>query len=119
VRRLLGGVALAVVLLLPAAGRWGGGPLLDPSLAAAAVAVSVGEAVAFRGALFGSLEAVGVPVLAVLVTTLLWTLAHALSQPAEFLPVVAAAGLLLGLWRWACRDLVAPMVAHVLADVAL
>jgi len=117
--RLLGGLALAAVLLLPAAVRWGGGPLLDPSLAAAAVAVSVGEEVAFRGALFASLETVGGPVLAVLGTTLLWTLAHALSHPAEFLPAVAAAGLLLGLWRWACRDLVAPIVAHVLADVAL
>jgi hypothetical protein len=42
-----------------------------------------------------------------------------LSHPAEFLPAVAAAGLLLGLWRWACRDLVGPIVAHVLADVAL
>jgi membrane protease YdiL (CAAX protease family) len=117
--RLLGGLALAVVLLLPAAARWGGGPLLGPSLAAAAVAVSVGEEVAFRGALFAALESVGGPVLAVLGSTVLWTLAHVLSHPPQFLPAVAAAGLLLGLWRWACRDLVGPIVAHVLADVAL
>jgi hypothetical protein len=37
----------------------------------------------------------------------------------EFLPVVAALGLLLGLWRWVCCDLVAPITAHVLADLAL
>jgi membrane protease YdiL (CAAX protease family) len=117
--RLLGGLALAVVLLLPAAARWGGGPVLGPSLAVAAAAVSVGEEVAFRGALFAALEAAGGPALAVLGSTLVWTLAHVLSHPPEFLPAVAAAGLLLGLWRWACRDLVGPIVAHVLADVAL
>ena len=117
--RLLGGLALAVVLLLPAAVRWGGGPMLGVSLAVAAMTVSVGEEVAFRGALFAALESAGGPVPAVLGSTLVWTLAHALSHPPEFLPAVAAAGLLLGLWRWACRDLVAPIVAHVLADVAL
>ena len=71
------------------------------------------------GALFASLEAGGGPVLAVLGSTLVWTLAHVLSHPPAFLPVVAAAGLLLGLWRWACRDLVGPVVAHVLADLTL
>jgi len=117
--RLLGGMALAVVLLLPAAVRWGGGPVLGPSLALAAVAVSVGEEVAFRGALFAALESAGGPAWAVLGSTAVWTLAHAFSHPPEFLPAVAAAGLLLALWRWACRDLVGPIVAHVLADVAL
>jgi membrane protease YdiL (CAAX protease family) len=117
--RLLGGLALAVVLLLPAAARWGGGPILAPSLAVAAAAVSVGEEVAFRGALFAALEAVGGPVPAVLGSALVWTLAHVLSHPPEFLPAVAAAGLLLGVWRWACSDLVGPIVAHVLADLAL
>jgi membrane protease YdiL (CAAX protease family) len=117
--RLVGGLALGVVLLLPAAVRWGGGPQLGPALAVAAVAVSVGGEVAFRGALFAALDAAGGPPLAVVGTTAAWTAAHALSHPPQFLPAVAAAGLLLALWRWAFRDLVGPIVAHVLADLAL
>jgi membrane protease YdiL (CAAX protease family) len=117
--RVLGGLALAAVLLLPAAVRWGGGPLLVPDLAAAAIAVSVGEEVAFRGALFAELDGAGGPWLAVLGTTALWAAAHTLSHPVQFLPAVAAAGLLLGLWRWACRDLVGPIIGHAIADLAL
>lgn len=118
-QRLLGGLALTAVLLLPAAVRWGGGPPLGPALAAAAVAVSIGEELAFRGALYAALEEAAGPGGAVAGSTLLWTLAHVLSHPPAFLPAVAAAGLLLGLWRWAFRDLVGPLVAHVLADLAL
>ena len=57
--------------------------------------------------------------LAIVGSTVAWTAAHALSHPAAFLWAVAAAGLLLALWRWACRDLVAPIIGHVIADVAL
>lgn len=117
--RVLGGVALGVVLLLPAAARWQGGPQLGVPWALAAVAVSVGEEIAFRGALFALVERYAGGAAAVVLTTLLWTLAHVLSHPVQFLVPVAAAGLLLGLWRWACRDLVAPIIGHVLADVAL
>ena len=116
--RLLGGLALAAVLLLPAMARWGGGPRLPLDLALAAIAVSVGEEVAFRGALYASLEVFG-PLPAVLGSTAVWTAAHALSHPPAFLPAVAAAGLLLGAWRWACRDLVGPILGHILADLAL
>ena len=117
--RLLGGVAIAAVLLLPAAVRAGAAPMLPVSVAAAAVVVSVGEEIAFRGALFAALEQVGGAPLAAIGTTVAWTAAHALSHPPEFLGAVAAAGLLLGLWRAVCRDLVAPIVGHVIADLAL
>jgi membrane protease YdiL (CAAX protease family) len=117
--RIVGGLALGTVLLLPAAARSGAAPLLPAGLAAAAVAVSIGEEIAFRGALFAALEDLGGAPLAVVGSTLLWTLAHALSHPPEFLGAVAAAGLLLALWRWACRDLVGPILGHVIADLAL
>lgn len=117
--RILGGLALAVVLLLPAAARVSSVPMLPPVLAVAAIAVSIGEEIAFRGALFAALEEVGGAPAAVLGSTVVWTAAHALSHPPAFLAAVAAAGLLLALWRLACRDLVGPIIAHVIADLAL
>jgi len=117
--RIVGGFALGAVLLLPAAVRPGAAPLLPAGLALAAVVVSVGEEIAFRGALYAALEDLGGAPLAIGGSTLLWTLAHALSHPLPFLGAVAAAGLLLALWRWACKDLVAPIVGHAVADLAL
>ena len=117
--RLLGGFALGAVLLLPAAARVSAVPVLPGALAIAAIAVSIGEEVAFRGALFAALEDIGGAPIAVLGSTLAWTAAHALSHPAGFLPAVAAAGLLLAMWRLVFKDLVGPIVAHVIADLAL
>jgi membrane protease YdiL (CAAX protease family) len=117
--RVLGGLALAAVLLLPAAVRSSAVPMLPAGLALAAVAVSVGEELAFRGALYAALDELGGAPVAIVGSTLLWTAAHALSHPPAFLWAVAAAGLLLALWRWACRDLVAPIIGHVVADLAL
>ena len=117
--RVLGGLALGAVLLLPAAVRSGAAPMLPAGLALAAVAVSIGEEVAFRGALYAALEEVGGAPAAVAGSTVLWTAAHALSHPPQFLVAVFAAGLLLALWRWACRDLVAPIIGHVIADLGL
>jgi membrane protease YdiL (CAAX protease family) len=117
--RMLGGVALGAVLLLPAAVRPNAVPLIPAGLAAAAVVVSIGEELAFRGALYAALEDFGGAPLAIVGSTLVWTVAHVLSHPPEFLGAVAAAGLLLALWRWACKDLVGPIVGHVIADLAL
>ena len=117
--RVLGGLALAVVLLLPAAARAHSAPVIPAMLALPAIAVSIGEELAFRGALYAALDEVGGAPLAVVGSTFVWVLAHALSHPPAFLGAVAAAGLLLGLWRWACRDLVGPIIGHVIADVAL
>lgn len=117
--RIVGGCALAAVLLLPAAARASAAPLLPLSLALPAVVVSIGEEVAFRGVLYAALEDLGGAPLAIIGSTALWTAAHALSHPPAFLLAVAAAGLLLAIWRWACNDLVAPIVGHVIADLAL
>ena len=117
--RIIGGLALGAVLLLPAAARSGAAPMLPAGLAVAAVAVSIGEELAFRGALYAALDELGGAPLAVIGSTVVWTAAHALSHPPAFLAAVAAAGLLLALWRWACRDLVAPIIGHVVADLAL
>ena len=117
--RILGGFALGAVLLLPAAVRSSAVPQLPAGLALAAVAVSIGEELAFRGALYDALDDLGGAPLAVLGSTAVWTLAHAMSHPPEFLWAVAAAGLVLGVWRWAARDLVGPIIGHVIADLAL
>jgi len=117
--RLVSGVAVAAVLLLPALARERPGPLLPPPFAVAAIAVSVGEEIAFRGALFAALDAWLGPAAAIVGSSLVFTAGHVLSHPPAFLLAVAAAGVLLATWRWACRDLVAPIVAHCVADLAL
>jgi membrane protease YdiL (CAAX protease family) len=117
--RIIGGLALAAVLLLPAAVRANAVPTLLAAQAVPAIVVSVGQEIAFRGALYAALEEVGGAPVAIVGSTAAWTLVHALSHPPEFLGAVAMAGLLLALWRWACRDLVAPIIGHVIADLAL
>ena len=117
--RILGGLALAAVLLLPAAVRASEAPIIPASFAVLAVIISVAQEIAFRGVLYAALDEAGGAPLAIGGSTVAWTAAHALSHPAEFLWAVAAAGLLLALWRWACRDLVAPIIGHVIADLAL
>jgi len=117
--RLLGGLALGAVLLLPAAVRWQGAPVLPVPLAAAAIVISIGEEFAFRGALYAALDAVGGAPAAVVGSTVIFALGHVLTHPPGFLLAVLAAGLLLAGWRWACRDLVGPVIGHMLADLAL
>jgi len=117
--KLLGGVAIAAVLLLPAAVRWQGAPVLPASLAVSAIVISVGEELAFRGALYAALDSLWGAPAAILGSALIFAAGHLLSHPPAFLLVVLLAGFLLGLWRWACRDLVAPIVGHALADLAL
>jgi membrane protease YdiL (CAAX protease family) len=117
--RILGGLALAAVLLLPAAVRASEAPIIPASFAFVAVIISVAQELAFRGVLYAALDEAGGAPLAIIGSTVAWTAAHALSHPPAFLAAVAAAGLLLALWRWACRDLVAPIIGHVIADLAL
>lgn len=117
--RLAAGVAIGAVLLLPAVARGAALPGLPPVWLLPAAVVAAGEEIAFRGALFAALEEAFGPAVAVVGSSTAFVLGHVLTHPPSFLPVVAALGLLLGLWRWACRDLVAPITAHVLADLAL
>ena len=117
--RLLAGLVLGAVLVLPTAARRSPVPVLPPPFALAAIAVSVGEEVAFRGALFAAVERWLGPVPAILGSSLVFAAGHLLSHPPEFLLAVTAAGLLLAAWRWACHDLMAPIVAHCIADLAL
>src|SRR4029077_8980931 len=64
--RVLGGFALAAVLLLPAAVRADSAPILPASLAFAAITVSVVQELAFRGALYAALEEAGGAPLAII-----------------------------------------------------
>ena len=117
--KLLGGLALAAVLLLPAAVRWQGAPVLPAPMAISAVVIAAGEELAFRGALFAALEAAWGSPAAVVGSALAFAAGHLLSHPPLFLLAVLAAGLVLGAWRWAARDLVGPIVGHAIADLAL
>lgn len=119
VPRILGAAALTAVLLLPAAVRWTGQAPLQGWEAVMATVIAIGEEVAFRGVLFAAVRSAAGPAAAVAVSTLAWTAAHVLSHPPAFLLAVAAAGIVLGLWRQFADDLVAPIAAHVLADLAL
>jgi membrane protease YdiL (CAAX protease family) len=118
-RKVVAGAALGAVLLMPTAFRsWMGIPLDLISQVAIAL-VAVGEEVAFRGALFSAIRVALGPVAAVAGSAAAFVLAHVFSHPIDFLVPVAALGLLLGIWRWAFDDLIAPITAHVIADVSL
>jgi membrane protease YdiL (CAAX protease family) len=99
--------------------RWPGAVPLTGLLGLGVVFVAAGEEIAFRGALYAAVEEVAGGPIAVLASAAAFTAAHVFAHPPAFLLPVAAAGLLLGLWRWACRDLVAPIIGHTLADLAL
>jgi len=117
--RLLGGIVLGAVLLLPTVVRRSSVPMIPPPLAVAAIAVSIGEEIAFRGALFAAIERWLGAAPAIVGSTLVFVAGHVLSHPPQFLLAATAAGLLLAVWRWACDDLVAPVLAHCIADLAL
>src|SRR5215472_6746764 len=117
--KLAGGVVVGLVLLLPALARQQPGPALPAPYAVAAISVAIGEEIAFRGALFAAIDAWLGPAPAVVGSAVVFTAGHVLSHPPGFLLPVAALGVLLATWRWACRDLVVPIVAHSVADLAL
>jgi len=82
------------------------------------VAVAVAEEVALRGALFEAVRAVGGDGPALLTTTLVFALIHLPLYGTGALPLDLAAGLLLGGLRIVSGGVLAPAVAHVIADIA-
>jgi membrane protease YdiL (CAAX protease family) len=79
-----------------------------------AVLAGVGEELLFRGAMQSIVGSWTTPVIGLVITSLLFGLAHALSK-LYFLFAVAV-GAFLGWMTWKYNDLVAPMVAHGVYD---
>ncbi len=108
-------LAATLFLLLPAAihqGVWH----VRPTLLPLAGAVSIGEEVAVRGLVYGMLSPAGAPA-AVGLSTLVFALMHALAYGPAALPLLLAAGAVLGYLRWVSGGLAAPALAHTLADI--
>jgi membrane protease YdiL (CAAX protease family) len=109
------GVVAGVVIAAPAL-RVGALPAAGLLHLPASLAVASIEEATFRGALFALWEQRFGKGAAVVVTSVAFALAHAAHYP----PVVLILGLLLGVafatWRALRNDLVAPIVAHTIAD---
>ena len=80
--------------------------------------VAVAEEVALRGALFDAVRAAGGEAPALVATTLLFALIHLPLYGVGALPLDLAAGLLLGGLRVVSGSVLAPAIAHVIADLA-
>lgn len=109
---LAGAVLLLALPVLAHQGQWHGPTLWLPW----AAAISVGEELAARGLVFGLLEPLGAGV-AVSGSTLVFAAMHALLYPVAALPLLLAAGLVLGYLRWLSGGCLAPATAHVLTNV--
>ena len=124
-RAIAAGIAGAALLVaawaiavphLPVAAGEHLGPLLVWTPLVALVAVA--EEVALRGALFhAALEAGGAP-LAIALTSIVFALMHVPLYGWGALPLDLSAGVLLGGLRLLSGGVLAPAVAHVLADLA-
>ncbi|MFO0789140.1 MAG: CPBP family intramembrane glutamic endopeptidase [Pirellulales bacterium] len=79
-----------------------------------ALLAGVGEELLFRGAIQNAVAYWTTPIIALVVTSFLFGIAHALSRLYFFFAV--AVGLFLGWLALAFNDLIAPMVAHGLYD---
>ena len=80
--------------------------------------IAVAEEVVLRGALFNAVRAWGGDGWALAATTVLFAAMHVPLYGFGALPLDLAAGLLLGGLRIAGRGVLAPAVAHVIADLA-
>jgi hypothetical protein len=80
--------------------------------------VAVAEEIALRGALFGAVRSWRGDGVALLATTLVFALIHVPLYGIGSLPLDLAVGLLLGGLRIVSGGVLAPAVAHVVADLA-
>lgn len=80
--------------------------------------VAAAEELVLRGVLFDALRARGGDVLAVMVTALLFTAIHLPLYGVAALGIDLCVGVFLGCLRVAAGGVTAPLIAHVLADLA-
>lgn len=123
-RTLLVGVAGAVVLCVPAAMRHvlagGIGATADgyTTWAVFVVVVAVAEEALLRGSLFRAIEQRAGVAVAIAVTSVAFGLLHAPIYGWGVVPLDIAVGVWLGALRAVTGTVVAPAVAHALADLA-
>jgi membrane protease YdiL (CAAX protease family) len=123
-RAVLAGVAGAVVLCVPAAVRHTDGimPVLPLGgylpWAVGVVAVAIAEETLLRGSLFTALEQRAGTVAALAATSLAFALLHVPLYGWTVVPLDLAVGVWLGALRASTRSVVAPALAHSLADLA-
>ena len=86
--------------------------------ASVTIIVAVGEEVVLRGLLFDRLRRAGGTPLALVATTVLFAAMHVPLYGWHVVPLDLAVGLALGGLRVATRGMVAPAIAHAVADLA-
>jgi membrane protease YdiL (CAAX protease family) len=123
-RHLLIGLAGSVVVCLPAAlqhiGVGAAAPMIGqfPQWAAVVTLVAVAEELLLRGALFESVARWRGEYAAIAVTAAAFGFIHVPFYGWTVLPVDLAVGVFLGALRTVSRSLTAPLVTHMLADLA-
>jgi membrane protease YdiL (CAAX protease family) len=86
-----------------------------------AMSAGVCEETGFRGYMQRPIEKHHGAVIAILISTIFFTLIHLTKawSLAGMVPIVFVAGLLLGLLAWSSQSLVPPMIGHVMMDIGL
>jgi membrane protease YdiL (CAAX protease family) len=96
-------------------------PLKWLAVIVSAVSAGVCEETGFRGYMQRPIEEHHGAVIAILISTIFFTLVH-LNKAwslAGMVPIVFGAGLLLGLFAWSSQSLIPPIIGHVVMDIGL